>query len=276
MARGSCDRSRAASSGASGTGCASSRPMPARAGNGRRSPVGHRRCRAAWLGDAAERLLARFPNAPAEERARLCLPRRTSRRRDHTVPALTGSPVPVVGRLDSVRCGGQVAGRRTGTRGTGEPLRPQSPELLPGRDDSDRAPRARVLRSGRCVWRGECGRTRSQRAAIGSLGWWPPYDPDRVVRALCPRADWTPRFAPRRSVRLAGSASARHSKKWPPDCTARNRRSAPKPRRDRVRRIDVALARPRTAAASNDADTALAATEVARTGLAERFLGFAD
>jgi hypothetical protein len=114
-------------------------------------------------------------------------------------------------------------------------------------------------------------------AAVGSLGWWSPYDPDRVVRAL--RVARTDTDADIR--RAAVSALARLGERAALSEVAAGLHSEePAIRIEAAARIaeeELTWLWPdlETAASADDADTALAASE-ALERLRERFLGFSE
>jgi hypothetical protein len=114
-------------------------------------------------------------------------------------------------------------------------------------------------------------------AAVGSLGWWPPYDPDRVVRALR-----VARTDPDAEIRSAAvSALARLGERAAlSEVVAGLHSEEPAIRIETAARIaaeELTWLWPdlETAATANDADTALAASE-ALERLRERLLGFAE
>jgi len=114
-------------------------------------------------------------------------------------------------------------------------------------------------------------------AAVGSLGWWPPYDPDRVVRALR-----VARTDPDTEIRRAAvSALARLGERAALSEVAAGLHSEePAIRIETAARIaeeELTWLWPdlETAASASDPDTALAASE-ALERLRERLLGFAE
>jgi hypothetical protein len=114
-------------------------------------------------------------------------------------------------------------------------------------------------------------------AAVGSLGWWPPYDPDRIVRALR-----VARTDPDTDIRHAAvSALARLGERAAlAEVAAGLHSEEPAIRIETANRIaaeELTWLWPdlETAASSNDPDTAIAASE-ALERLRERFLGFAE
>jgi HEAT repeat protein len=232
--------------------------------------------RAEWLAGAAERLVARFPAAGAEEQgaalrclfelradvARLFphLPDRRTAWWSDAIRALRWSPSPVVGPVLASQVGrltrdhGRAALMLAALRG--HACREAEWALL--RDAADPNP---VIR----------------RAAVGSLGWWPPFDPDTVVRALrVARTDPDPELR-----RVAVAALARLGERAALAEVAAGLSSEEAGIRQEAALLiaseELTWLWPdlETAAGAADADTALAATE-ALERLRERFLGFAE
>lgn len=148
--------------------------------------------RAAWLGGAAERLRGRFHAATDEEQGAILrclgemraevtrlfphLPDRRAAWWPDAVRALRWSKSPVVGPVLAGLANRSARKARDYGRAT----------VLVG------ALRGHACyEAERAVLRAAAATTLTlRRAALGSLGWWPPYEPDRVVRLLrAARAD---------------------------------------------------------------------------------------
>lgn len=221
--------------------------------------------RAAWLAGAAARLLARFPAAGGEEQGALLrclfelradvtkmfphLPDRRSGWWGDAVRALRWSKSPVVGPV--------LAG--------------QANRLARKARNHGRAAMILSVLRGHACYETEHALLRAasatnivlRHAAIGSLGWWPPYDPDRVVRAL--RVARTDTDAEIRQA--AVSALARLGERSALAEVAAGLHSEEQPIRTqtaaRIASEELSWLWPdlEIAAASDDPDTALAANE---------------
>jgi HEAT repeat protein len=114
-------------------------------------------------------------------------------------------------------------------------------------------------------------------AAVGSLGWWPPYDPDRTVRALRVARTDTDAEIRRSAVAALARLGERAALE---EVVAGLHSEEPAIRAETAARIaaeELTWLWPdlETAAASDDVDTALAAGE-ALERLRERLFGFAE
>ena len=238
--------------------------------------TGDHRC--AWLAGSANRLRARFPAAGGEEQGAILrcltelradvtalfphLPDRRSPWWTDAVRALRWSKSPVVGPV----LAGQAVRltRKTRTHGRAATI------LSALRGHACHETERVLLRS--------VGATNPalRHAAVGSLGWWAPFDPDRVVRAL--RAA---RTDPDHEVRQSAvSALARLGERAAlAEVTAGLQSEEPAIRADTATRIaaeELTWLWPdlETAAAVDDTDTVLAACE-ALERLREGMFGFA-
>jgi hypothetical protein len=235
--------------------------------------------RAAWLAGAAERLIARFTTAGGDEQGAILrclfelradvtkmfphLPDRRSGWWSDAVRALRWSKSPVVGPVLAGQANRLARKARNHTRAAvvltalrGHACYETERALLRAANTPDA-----VLR----------------RAAIGSLGWWPPYDPERVVAALR-----VARTDPNAAIRItAVAALARLGDRSALAEVATGLRSEePAIRAETAMRIateELTWLWPdlETAAASGDPDTALAASE-ALERLREGLFGLSD
>ena len=234
--------------------------------------------RAAWLAGAAERLRARFPTATAEDQgaALRCLaelradvtslfPHLPDRRnpwwRD-AIRALRWSESPVVGPV----LAGQANRFARKARNHGRAVVVLAALRGHACYETERA----LLRAATSP------NPAMQCAAFGSLGWWPPYDPDRVVRAL--RVARTDADAEIRSAAV-GALARLGERAALAEVVAGLHSEEPTIRAETAARIaaeELTWLWPdlETAAASSDPDTALAASE-ALERLRERLFGFA-
>jgi hypothetical protein len=235
--------------------------------------------RAAWLNSSVERLRAKFPKANTEEQGATLrclaelradvtslfphLPDRRSPWWADAIGALQWSKSPVVGPV--------LAGQANRF-------------VRKARNHGRAAVLLAALRGHACYETeraalGAAGAVNSvlRRAAIGALGWWPPYDPDRVVKSL--RAARTDSDGEVR--RAAVSALARLGERAAlAEVAAGLHSEEPAIRVETAARIaseELTWLWPdlETAAASTDADTALAASE-ALERLRERLFGFVE
>ena len=233
--------------------------------------------RVAWLGGAADRLLARFPNADSDEQGAalrcLCelradvaklfphLPDCRVAWWTDAVRALRWSRSPVVGPV----LAGQVTRfvRKTRHHGRAAVI------LTALRGHACYEVERAILRAA------TASNPALRHAAVGALGWWPPFDPARVMRVLR-----TARTDPDAETRTAAvSALARLGERAALAEIAAGLHSEESAIRQetatRVAAEELSWSWPdlETVAESNDADTALAASE-ALEGLRERLFGF--
>jgi hypothetical protein len=235
--------------------------------------------RGAWLTGAADRLLARFTAAGGEEQGAILrclselradvtrlfphLPDRRSPWWSDAVRALRWSKSPVVGPV--------LAG--------------QANRFARKARNHGRAATVLTALRGHACYETERALLRVavatnpalRHAAVASLGWWPPYDPDRVVRTLrVARTDTDTEIR-----RAAVAALARLGERAAlAEVVAGLHSEEPPIRADTAARIaaeELTWLWPdlETAAAADDADTALAAGE-ALERLRERLFGFAE
>jgi hypothetical protein len=233
--------------------------------------------RLAWLSGAAERMLARFATAGAEEQGAI-LRSLFELRADVTrlFPHLPDRRA--AWWADAVR-----ALRWSKSAAAGPVLAGLANRLTRRERNHTRAATALAALRGHACHESERALLRAAAApnpavrcaAVSSLGWWPPYDPDRVVRALRvartdPDADIRPsavaalaRLGERAA--LTEVAAGLHSE----ESAIRVETAA------RIAAEELTWLWPdlETAAASDDADTALAANEAIEQ-LRERLFGF--
>jgi HEAT repeat protein len=235
--------------------------------------------RVAWLTEAVGRLRARFTPAGSQEQGAIL----------RCLYELRADVTPLFPHLPDRRCAWWAdairALRWSKSSVVGPVLAGQAARLARKTRHHGRAVVVLATLGGHACYETERALLRASRAsnptlrhaAVGALGWWPPYDPDRVVRALRgARSD------PDDAVRhTAVAALARLGERSALEEVAAGLHSEePTIRIDTAARIateELTWLWPdlETAAASSDADTALAANE-ALERLRERLFGFVE